>query len=116
MDNRTGVYQIWTVPIDISLVNVEPSSEAISEFQLEQNYPNPFNPNTKIRFRISDFGFVSLKIFDVLGNEIATLINEEKPMGNYEVEFITNDKSSGIYFYQLTAGSFTDTKKMILLR
>ncbi|MCZ7612571.1 MAG: glycoside hydrolase [Ignavibacteriaceae bacterium] len=101
MDNRTGVYQIWTVPIDISLVNVEPSSEAISEFQLEQNYPNPFNPNTKIRFRISDFGFVSLKIFDVLGNEIATLINEEKPMGNYEVEFITNDKSKWDLFLSI---------------
>jgi hypothetical protein len=116
MDNRTGVYQIWTARIDISAVNVEQNPEIISEFRLEQNYPNPFNPVTNIQFRISDFGFVTLKVFDVLGKEVATLINEEKPAGSYEVEFNSNDLSSGIYFYKLQAGSFVDTKKMILLR
>ena len=126
MDNRTGIYQIWTVPIEISSVDVEQTPEIISEFRLEQNYPNPFNPSTNIRFRISDFGFVSLKIFDVLGNEVATLVDEYKPAGSYEVEFSAiggsasggnaTDLPSGIYFYKLQAGSFTDTKKMILLR
>ena len=120
MDNRTGTYQIWTVPIEISSVNVDQTPEVIEDFRLEQNYPNPFNPSTKIRFRISDFGFVSLKIFDVLGNEVAKLVSEEKQPGNYEVEFnsssIKHLPSSGIYFYQLKAGSFVETKKMILLR
>jgi len=86
------------------------------EFSLFQNYPNPFNPSTNIEFRIADFGFVSLKVYDVLGNEIATLINEEKSAGTYEVEFSAEALTSGIYFYSLTAGSFTETKKMILLR
>ncbi len=87
MDNRTGIYQIWTVPIEISSVDVEQTPEIISEFRLEQNYPNPFNPSTNIRFRISDFGFVTLKVFDVLGNEVAILVSEDKQPGNYEVEF-----------------------------
>jgi hypothetical protein len=120
MDNRTGIYQIWTVPIEISSVDVEPTPEIISEFKLEQNYPNPFNPSTNIRFRISDFGYVTLKVFDVLGDEVAILVSEDKQPGDYEVEFnsssIRHLSSSGIYFYQLQAGSFTDTKKMILLR
>jgi hypothetical protein len=126
MDDRTGTYQIWTVPIDLSLVNVDPSEEIVSAFNLEQNYPNPFNPSTNIRFRISDLGFVTLKIFDVLGNEVALLVSEEKQPGNYEVEFSAKggsasdgnayELSSGIYFYKLQAGSFVDTKKMILLR
>jgi hypothetical protein len=120
MDNRTGNYQIWTVPIEISFVNVDQTPEVVEDFRLEQNYPNPFNPSTNIRFRISDFEFVSLKIFDVLGNEVAKLVSEEKQPGNYEVEFnsssIKHLPSSGIYFYQLKAGSFVETKKMILLR
>jgi aminopeptidase N len=86
------------------------------EYSLEQNYPNPFNPITNIKFRISDFGFVSLKAYDVLGNEVATLVEEEKPAGSYEVEFSANGLSSGTYFYKLTAGSFTQTKKMILMK
>jgi hypothetical protein len=87
---------------------------------LEQNYPNPFNPTTNIGFRIADFGFVTLKVYDVLGNEIAALVNEEKPAGEYEVEFnpstIIHHPTSGIYFYQLIAGSFIQTKKMILIK
>jgi uncharacterized delta-60 repeat protein len=92
-----------------------------NEFTLYQNFPNPFNPSTNIKYRISDFGFVSLKVFDVLGNEVATLVNEEKPAGNYVVEFNSHSDegqnlSSGIYFYKLQAGSFVETKKMILLK
>ncbi len=89
-------------------------------FSLEQNYPNPFNPTTNIKFLIADFGSVSLKIYDVLGNEVATLINEEKPAGNYEVEFhsaVSNRQlASGIYYYQLRAGIFVETKKMVLMK
>ncbi|RKY91699.1 MAG: hypothetical protein DRQ13_11140, partial [Ignavibacteriae bacterium] len=87
--------------------------------------PNPFNPSTKIKFSIPQSpllggdgkgGLVSLKVYDVLGNEIATLVNEEKPVGIYEVEFDASMYSSGVYFYQLRAGSFIDVKKMILLK
>ena len=86
------------------------------EYNLFQNYPNPFNPSTKIGFRIPDFEFVSLKIYDILGREVSTLVNEEKPAGSYEVEFNAANLSSGAYFYKIRAGSFVQTKKMILLR
>ena len=85
-------------------------------FALYQSYPNPFNPITTINYQIPQLSFVSLKIYDVLGNEIATLVNEEKYAGSYEVEFDGANITSGIYFYQLTAGSFVETKKMVLLR
>ncbi len=88
----------------------------INEYHLYQNYPNPFNPSTKIRFTILQAEFTSLKVYDVLGNEIETLVNEEKPTGEYEVEFFGNGLTSGIYFYQLKAESFVETKKMILMK
>ena len=86
------------------------------EFALSQNYPNPFNPSTKISYSIPFFSNVIIKVFDVLGNEIETLVNEEKSVGNYEVEFNASNLSSGVYFYQLQAGTFIETKKMVLLR
>jgi hypothetical protein len=94
-------------------------------FQLYQNYPNPFNPATKIRFDMIERGFVTLQVYDGLGNEIAILVNKEKPIGSYEVEFDTTLLPSGIYFYRLQAvstgrqgsgQSFIETKKMVLLR
>ncbi len=88
----------------------------IENFSLLQNFPNPFNPTTKIKFRIVDFGFVSLKVYDVLGNEVATIVNEERPAGVYEMEFNATELSSGIYFYKLTADKFSQTKKMLLLK
>ena len=91
-----------------------------SEYALLQNYPNPFNPNTTIKWQMPETGFVSLKIFDVIGREFTVLVNEELPAGGYEVDFnistIKHQPSSGVYFYQLKAGSFVETKKMILLR
>jgi len=87
-----------------------------TEFKLLQNYPNPFNPNTTIRFTISDVRFTILKIYDVLGNEVATLVNEELPAGEYEIGFDGSELTNGIYFYQLKAGSFIQTKKMILIK
>lgn len=86
------------------------------DFELKQNYPNPFNPTTTIKYQISQPSFVALKVYDILGNEVATLVNEEKFVGSYEVEFNSAGLSSGIYFYQLQASSFTQTKKMILLK
>ena len=81
-----------------------------------QNYPNPFNPSTTIKYQIPRQSFVTIRIYDVLGNEIATLVNEEKSIGSYEVEFDATNLPSGIYFYRIHAGSFIETKKMILLK
>jgi hypothetical protein len=87
-------------------------------FKLLQNYPNPFNPTTKIIFEVpmTGDGIVTLKVYDVLGREITTILNEEKPAGEYEVEFNGENLVSGVYYYTLTSGTFYETKKMILLR
>ena len=87
-----------------------------SNFELMQNYPNPFNPVTNIQYQIAEKQLVTLKIYDVIGNEIAVLINEVKDAGTYNVEFNADRFSSGVYYYTLKAGSFTSTKKMILLK
>jgi hypothetical protein len=87
-----------------------------SHFELGQNYPNPFNPSTKIRYEIPERSFVTLNIYDILGNEIATLVKEEKLAGEYEIEFNAANLPSGIYFYTLSAGNYFSTKKMILLK
>jgi photosystem II stability/assembly factor-like uncharacterized protein len=107
--------------LDPSLVNAEDEKFIPDEFILYQNYPNPFNPSTNIRFQIAESGIVSLKIYDVLGNEVATLISEELTPGSYEVEFPSKTGNSlriasGIYFYQLRAGRFVQTKKMIFIK
>jgi len=85
-------------------------------FALEQNYPNPFNPTTTIKFNVSETGFVSLKIFDVLGKEVSTVVNEEMKAGSYQIGFDASAMSSGVYFYQLRQNNSVVTKKMILLR
>ncbi len=92
----------------------------VYSYFLSQNYPNPFNPSTTIRYEIPQRSFVSIKVYDILGNEIVTLLNEEKSAGRYEVEFNTSSfnhhPSSGVYFYSLSAGNYFATKKMILLK
>ncbi len=94
--------------------------KVLNNFQLYQNYPNPFNPNTKISWHSSVGSHQTLIVYDVLGNELAKLVDEYKPAGIYEVEFNTNtlnkDISSGIYFYKLSAGNFIQSRKMILLK
>jgi hypothetical protein len=85
-------------------------------FLLSRNYPNPFNPTTTIKYQIPQQEFVTINIYDILGNVIATLVNGEKRSGSYEVEFSGAGLPSGIYFYQLSAGSFIETKKMILIK
>ncbi|MBT8380686.1 MAG: T9SS type A sorting domain-containing protein [Ignavibacteria bacterium] len=91
------------------------SSELVIDFKLYQNFPNPFNPRTIIKYKITELTFATLKVFDVLGNEIVALVNEEKPIGTYEVEFDGTELPSGIYFYQLKDGNFAETKKMVLI-
>ncbi len=109
------IYTEW-INSGISSVNNSENNNLISGFTLLQNYPNPFNPSTKIEYNIVDHGFVSLKVFDVLGNEIETLVNEEKPTGTYEVNWYAEKLPSGVYFYKLKVGEFTQTKKMILMK
>ena len=87
-----------------------------SEFELSQNYPNPFNPSTNLEFGISELGFVSLKIYNTSGMEIATLVNEIKTAGYYSVNFNASSLSSGVYFYSISADNFTATKKMLLVK
>ena len=86
------------------------------EIILYQNFPNPFNSSTTIRYELPEEGFVSLKVYDVLGNEVASLINEERQAGYYSIEFNASDLSSGIYFYRLNTGNFSSTKKLLLLK
>ena len=86
------------------------------EFSLEQNYPNPFNPSTTIRYNIPERSFVSIKVYDVLGNEIATLVNGDKQAGNYKIDWNAGSLSNGVYFYTLSTGNYFTTKNMILLK
>ena len=98
------------------ITSVEEDNQLPTEFSLEQNYPNPFNPSTKIKYLIPQSSNVVIKVFDVLGNEIETLVNEEKPVGSYEVVFDAAKLPSGVYFFQLKASTFVETKKMILMK
>jgi glucose/arabinose dehydrogenase len=121
--------ELYLVSFNNKIYRFTPTTTGVEEqnilddFQLYQNYPNPFNPSTTIKYTIPSVTLsgvegsrVQLKIFDVLGNEVATLVDEYKPAGNYEINFNASGLVSGIYFYRLQAGSFVDTKKMILLR
>ena len=98
---------------DINSIN---DLELPNNYTLEQNYPNPFNPSTTIKYSIPQQSNVTLKVFDVLGSEVTTLVNKQQPQGNYEVEFDASYLTSGILLYRLQAGDFVETKKMILLK
>lgn len=100
-----------------TLVSVENEFPLLpSEFNVSQNYPNPFNPSTKIIYSIKQDDLVTLKIYDILGREIRTLVNEFVPAGNYEVEFDASLLPSGLYIYKIQSGNFTDAKKMLLIK
>ena len=122
-DTRDGNYEIYYKRNPTgNIVGVKIiSSEIPEEFSLSQNYPNPFNPGTNIKFTIPKSGLVTLKVYDVLGNEIATLVDEYKPVGSYEVKFDVGqdsspDIASGIYFYKVQAGNYIEMKKMVLIK
>jgi len=118
---ETGVFEDFPT-------SVEPGSTSPTNFKLSQNYPNPFNPTTKIQFTIPFITLygtegtvsVTLKVYDILGNEVATLVDDEKEPGDYEVEFSTNSGgislASGIYIYRIESADFVDTKKLVLLK
>lgn len=99
-----------------NVLNIENESEIPTEYSLKQNYPNPFNPTTNIQFDLPQNNFVTLKIYDVMGREIATLVNEFKNAGKYIASFNAVNLSSGIYFYKVMAGSFVETKRMVLIK
>ncbi|MGB5896166.1 MAG: hypothetical protein WBG58_18470 [Ignavibacteriaceae bacterium] len=128
----SSLWSTWDIPVSVK--NGETENSIPSEFTLSQNFPNPFYPSTTIKYQIPELSFVSLKVYYVLGSEITTLVNEEKPIGSYEVDFSANGGSAsggnayslprGIYFYRLQAGDpstgsgqgFVETKKMVLLK
>ncbi|RJP69336.1 MAG: T9SS C-terminal target domain-containing protein [Ignavibacteriales bacterium] len=122
-------YDIYGSIFDLSKVVSVDNDEKVNlpnQFSLSQNYPNPFNPTTKIKFTITtspqpspykgEGARVRLKVFDILGKEIATLVNEEKPSGEYVVEFDGSNLSSGVYFYQLSTYGRVETMKLILMK
>ncbi|MBI2430336.1 MAG: T9SS type A sorting domain-containing protein [Ignavibacteriales bacterium] len=116
-DDRTGIHQAYAsrMVFPPTSVTVLPSTIP-NAFALHQNYPNPFNPSTKIRFVVPVFGFVSLKVYDLLGREVATLVKEEKRAGSYEVQWNAIGFSSGIYFYKLQSGNFVEIKRMVMIK
>jgi len=123
-EERMGIpAHLYYYPRLDSIVIVNNESRFLSMYFLSQNFPNPFNPTTDIKYRIPELSFVTLKVYDILGNEITILVNEEKPIGSYEVEFDAMALPSGVYFYRLQAvpngrqaGSFVETKKMVLMK
>ena len=111
---------LWLAKVT-GVTEVTENNSVPQKFSLEQNYPNPFNPSTIIKFQIKDSRFVTLMVFDMLGREISTLVNENLQPGVYEIPFSINQFSgnqvpSGVYFYTLTTGNFSDTKKMFLIK
>ena len=116
-NGSANIYASLTVEfIPDIITDVQQSQDVISDYSLEQNYPNPFNPATTIKYQIPELSFVILKVYDVLGEVIAILVNEERTAGNYEIEFDATTLPSSIYFYRLQAGSFVETKKMVLMK
>ena len=121
--NTVAIYGFWNwmsidyiaIP-DATVLYVEKPAGIPTSYSLSQNYPNPFNPETFIRYCIPRQSQVTLKVYEALGREITTLINEEKSVGYYEVKFSLAEFASGVYFYQLKAGNFIQTKKMILMK
>ena len=108
---------ITVLQYDLSISSInDPTAILPLKFELSQNFPNPFNPSTKIKYTVPQSSNVVIKVFDILGNEIETLVNEEKQTGTYELTWYAENLPSGIYFYRIQAGSFIDTKKMILLK
>jgi hypothetical protein len=107
---------VFTTQIPSSPNAVDDESKVPGEYSLHQNYPNPFNPSTKIAFKVRETGFTSLKVYDVTGKEVTTLVNEKKEAGEYVAEFDARSMASGVYFYRLHSGGFTTSKKMLLLR
>ena len=109
--------QAWTCPIDIPVVGVNTNTNTIPKsYSLGQNFPNPFNPSTNIKFNIPKAGHVKLAVYDVLGNQVELLVNNEMAAGSFSTDFNASSLATGVYFYRLEANSFSETKKMILTK
>jgi hypothetical protein len=102
--------------LSVTTLNIKENQAFANYFQLNQNFPNPYNPTTTVKYYIPELALVTLKVYDMLGNEIATLVNEEKQIGSYELTWNAENLPSGIYFYRLQAGDFVETKKMVLMK
>ncbi|PIP76328.1 MAG: hypothetical protein COW85_14815 [Ignavibacteria bacterium CG22_combo_CG10-13_8_21_14_all_37_15] len=113
--NNTNFNVFATIPV-VSAIEKGELKKIDESFYLYQNYPNPFNPSTTITYQLPKNGNVTLKIFDILGNEVKTLVNEQKEMGRYTVHFDASSLASGMYIYRLRANDYTSTKKMLLLK
>jgi hypothetical protein len=119
-----GGYDVWLIKLEADSPSVVDNEiRIVDSYSLEQNYPNPFNPSTKIKYSVPHSSNVVIKVFDILGNEIETLVNEEKAVGTYEITWYAEKLPSGIYFYRLQAvptgrqaGSFVEIKKMVLMK
>jgi hypothetical protein len=98
------------------LSEAENIEAAVFSYNISNNFPNPFNPSTKIKYCIPVLSYVTIKVFNAVGKEVAVLVNEEKPAGRYEIEFDATDFPSGVYLYQLKAGNFIESKKMVLIK
>ena len=116
-DSIIGIIQGGgTICGGVNSIDSETETDIPKVFALEQNYPNPFNPSTKISWQSPVAGHQTIKVYDVLGNEVTTLVDEFKSAGKYEINFDASHLSSGVYFYSLKAGSFSETKKLTLLK
>jgi hypothetical protein len=107
---------IYKWDVNLLATSAGQSKGVVVGFQLEQNYPNPFNPTTMIRYQMPVAGTVWLAVYDLLGREVAVLVNETKAPGNYEVKFNGANLSSGVYFYRIKAGEFVSTRSLLLLK
>jgi len=115
-DIKSNGWLYWSNSINTVATGVNDKIELPVSFKLYQNYPNPFNPTTKIKYSIPNSERVLIKVFDILGREVKTLLNEYKDVGTYEIEFNASELSSGLYFYKIIAGNYSETRKMIVLR
>jgi hypothetical protein len=108
---------VWRRPLSETITSAGlPLAEFPTQFSLRQNYPNPFNPSTTIKFELPKSSVVTLSVFDILGREVSVLVNNRRDAGVYEVKFDGVNLASGVYFYRLRAGSFVETRKLILIR
>lgn len=114
--DRWNFGQRFVVHVIDQVSSVEGNNFVVNNFKLDQNYPNPFNPSTMISYSIPQSSFVTLKVYDIIGNEVVTLVNETKSAGKYDVSFEASNLSNGVYLYSIKTNNFTSTKKMILMK
>jgi len=114
--DRWNFGQRFVVHVIDQVSSVEENNVVVNNFKLDQNYPNPFNPSTMISYSIPQSSFVTLRVYDIIGNEVATLVNETKSAGKYDVRFDASNLSNGVYLYSIKTNNYTSTKKMILMK